>query len=401
MEANPAVPKRGALYYPYIHITNENWLKSTLLCFGNVKRIVPDLFTTRDYETIKPYASLRDRNDEPLLGEAKIYTPAVHDAQKALKDKIEAHLDVIERRFGLDNTPAEYRSGKKSFQINSRKLLENHDDPGLGEFLMLHKLAWHTDDKWDRDWDQKSWLTMHPRLGAAVMSTLALAVEEDQGLNIVTPSVRAHNALLANREDQVFQALLELPTARAEGDLGETVDELVEIVITTGFDLTRLGPEDIQGLIKDDSDLQQFRREVAALAQEIPPGMGPEARDRALRQKADAILETWRERQRLLPPSVREAITEGAVEKIAEKVGEQIRAGLAGAAGGAAAAVATHSVLALAPGVAVSVLVMAGVKFYFGRKHGGPRYLNRIRKVTDASFGSLYVPQWRVLAGKW
>jgi hypothetical protein len=33
---------RDALYYPYIHIHDVNWLKSTLLCFPSVHRIVPE-----------------------------------------------------------------------------------------------------------------------------------------------------------------------------------------------------------------------------------------------------------------------------------------------------------------------------------------------------------------------
>ena len=35
-----------ALYYPYIHIRSENWLKATLLCVPAVKRIVPENYAT-------------------------------------------------------------------------------------------------------------------------------------------------------------------------------------------------------------------------------------------------------------------------------------------------------------------------------------------------------------------
>ena len=34
---------RAALYYPYIHIRSEHWLKATLLWVPCVKRIVPSL----------------------------------------------------------------------------------------------------------------------------------------------------------------------------------------------------------------------------------------------------------------------------------------------------------------------------------------------------------------------
>ena len=33
----------GALYYPYIHIDNVDWLKGTLLVFDSVSRILPSI----------------------------------------------------------------------------------------------------------------------------------------------------------------------------------------------------------------------------------------------------------------------------------------------------------------------------------------------------------------------
>lgn len=75
--------KRGALYYPYIHIHNENWLKATLLCFGQVRRIVPDSFTVRDMATIRPYVTL-EGPDGPLLDAADIRSPRLHSARRAL-----------------------------------------------------------------------------------------------------------------------------------------------------------------------------------------------------------------------------------------------------------------------------------------------------------------------------
>ena len=35
---------RDALYYPFIHITDVNWLKATLLCFPRVRRMVPQSY---------------------------------------------------------------------------------------------------------------------------------------------------------------------------------------------------------------------------------------------------------------------------------------------------------------------------------------------------------------------
>ena len=38
-----------SLYYPYIHILNEGWLKRSLLYWDQVRRIVPDGVRPDDY----------------------------------------------------------------------------------------------------------------------------------------------------------------------------------------------------------------------------------------------------------------------------------------------------------------------------------------------------------------
>jgi hypothetical protein len=45
-----------ALYYPYIHIRDSNWLKSTLLWFGQIRRIVPEQYTINDPPEVKTFA---------------------------------------------------------------------------------------------------------------------------------------------------------------------------------------------------------------------------------------------------------------------------------------------------------------------------------------------------------
>ncbi len=42
-----------ALYFPYIHFQDENWLKYALLYWDGIKRIVPEDFFTRDSDSVK------------------------------------------------------------------------------------------------------------------------------------------------------------------------------------------------------------------------------------------------------------------------------------------------------------------------------------------------------------
>jgi hypothetical protein len=41
MAQQPQLVDRGALYYPFIHVKDEHWLKATLLCFPFLDRMVP------------------------------------------------------------------------------------------------------------------------------------------------------------------------------------------------------------------------------------------------------------------------------------------------------------------------------------------------------------------------
>ena len=47
------MPSDAALYYPRIRIQEPNWLKMTLLCFGQVRRMIPLTYTPEDNDEVK------------------------------------------------------------------------------------------------------------------------------------------------------------------------------------------------------------------------------------------------------------------------------------------------------------------------------------------------------------
>jgi hypothetical protein len=258
--------ERAALYYPYIHIRSENWLKSALLAFQKVHRIVPYVFTLADDEIIQPYAALKGADGRPLLDQAPIQTQRVMNAQDYLYRKLREHAPDLIERYAEDRTPDEFRSGERAFQLHRLKIL----DPNFSEWLVKNRLAWNT--RAFQEHDVFNWLTMHPILGSAIMSILALAVAKQEGLNVVTPSRRAHQTLLATTHEAVLARLLDLPTS-PDDDQGEhvAVQELCQAVLMTGLDLTRLTPEDIRDMIlKGGRDLQKFYGKLSSLAANIP-----------------------------------------------------------------------------------------------------------------------------------
>jgi hypothetical protein len=75
-----------ALYYPYIHIHDVNWLKATLLLFFEVRRMLPGNFTPDDSEEVRAFAE----RSPSLLSGADLWTRRANAAQKALARRLSA-----------------------------------------------------------------------------------------------------------------------------------------------------------------------------------------------------------------------------------------------------------------------------------------------------------------------
>jgi len=222
------------------------------------------------------------------------------------------------------------------------------------------------------------------------MSVLALAIAKQDGLNVVTPSPLAHQTLLANTHAQVLAKLLGTPVSPDDEESDKpTVRELAHVVLMTGFDLTRLKPEDIRDMVvKGGRDLRKFYGKLSSFAANIPSDLDKDQRRKRLQDKADEVLEDWRKCSDKLP-QLKEAIKDGATEKGLEKAVDVAKD-----------AVAAHSIVHFfggIHGVALAFVVKVGSTMLKGKDDPYP-FLNRVEKVVDKSIGSLYVPQWRKLA---
>jgi hypothetical protein len=376
--------ERSALYYPYIHIRSETWLKSALLAFQKVSRIVPSVYTLWDGDAIQRYSDICGLDGTPLLDRANSQTGRVRRAQDTLFIKLREHESILISRYSCGRTPEDFRVGEKAFQIHRMKLL----DYRFTEWLVSSKLAWNV--RGSGEDGSYEWLTMHPRLASAIMSVLALAIARQDGLSIVTPSQTTHETLLASTQEQVLSRLLDMPEFLEDEGAGRvSVQELCQVVLVTGFDLTRLTPEDIGEVIRKGSvELRKFYGGLTRFAANIPAGLDEPTRAKKLRSKAEEVLADWRQCMEKLP-QLKEAVKEGASDKGLEKAVDLAREA------GAAKSIA-HFVGGL-PGLALAVLVKAGSVMV--RKRDTPySFLNRVESIIDKRIGTLYVPQWRELA---
>jgi hypothetical protein len=378
--------ERSALYYPYIHIRSENWLKSTLLAFQRVDRIVPYPNTLRDEEIIEPYTRLRGADGKPLLDQAEFQTERVAAAQKVLLQRLMEKEGELVKRYAegeVAKVAPEYLEGDDAFQIHRGKIL----DRDHCEWLIQKKLAWNSREFVEQD--AYDWLTVHPNLGSAIMSVLALAVAKQDG-SIVTPSQRTHDTLLGNSEKQILAKLLDVPLSVDEQQNDAVaVQELCQLVVVNGIDMTILAPEDIREMVvKGGADLRKFYGMLSSFSANIPPDLDEKEREKRLKAKSDEVLEAWRTCTGKLP-QLEDAIKEATVDKGIEKAVDLVKDSLG-------AHFAVH-VLGGLHGIAFAVVVKA--TSIMVRGHETPyRYLNRIDKIADRRIGALYIPQWRKLA---
>jgi hypothetical protein len=94
MTSNVAVD-RDALYYPFIHITDVNWLKATLLCFPGVRRMVPHDYVTSDSDEVREFCETVGPRHEPLLSRVNLFSPEATEAEENLLAKLKQHDDEI------------------------------------------------------------------------------------------------------------------------------------------------------------------------------------------------------------------------------------------------------------------------------------------------------------------
>jgi hypothetical protein len=287
-----------ALYYPYIHVRSEHWLKATLLCVPAVKRIVPEDYTPEDIPSIVKYTDIVGVNG-PLLQSVPSYSEAADLAQQRLLVKLQAHPKEMQK-YARRNAPVPDQYWIHVAKFNSELL----------EYLRENELAWHSDHS--KAYGHRTWLGLHPVLGSAIMTTLGLSIAREYHYNIVTPSTDFHEALLATRDDAIFEALLTdkpmiIPTsAQASHDLGELV------IAMTGINFQALAPEDIPEL-QESEHFRKFQRLIRANAQRIQREDDIEDYRARLQSEGEEIIDAWNETKSDVSKGIKDALYDSAL----------------------------------------------------------------------------------------
>lgn len=366
-----AVLDRDALYYPYIQIRDVNWLKATLLCFPHVHRIVPRDYRMQEPAGIEEFRHVKGLRGNPLLVDQSTDQEAVFHLQERLLDRLVVHSDELAARYSFATLDTD-RGGFSPYRIHQDKMLFT-----LLNFLEEYGLARR---------GEGPWLVMHADIGTAIMSTIALAIAQDNGLDVVTDSPQVHLPVLSTGINAVFDALLGDGEDRSVSpQTAGTVDDLVQLVMTTAFDVSKLSAAQIAELSKNGQDLREFKSALAKWANLMPEMQNPDRRMERLQQYVEEVIEEWERYRRSLPRFAIDALL--GVASIAPPTALTYLTDLSQGA--------SVSLIAASAGLAVGYVTLRGLRIlqnYHRQRVSSPyRYLSQVHHAG----ATLIIPQER------
>jgi hypothetical protein len=258
--------ERDALYYPYVHIRDVNWLKRTLLIFPHVVRMVPRNYLSDDKPEVGQFANLTGARDQPLLRQADLTTESVAGAQAVLLKQIQQDVEddpSFLQRYNKDTTNRERRQGDPGFQMYPDKVSQS-----LFHYLEQHGLAWEPNYTHGPIYRE-----LHPTIGEAVMSTVAIACAKDEGLDIVTEESQSKlSHCLAMKDINAvnsswIHAARPVATGRAKTATGR---HLLEIIVYQHCDPSKLTADNLSKLSHEREALAALHEDLQKLASQIP-----------------------------------------------------------------------------------------------------------------------------------
>ena len=233
-----------ALYYPYIHIQNDDWIKVAALYYDGLTRIVPSTYTPRDSEIVKGL------NDECNF--IRNYDPGDEAIIIALDflDLAKRELSDDSRRKALYNRVRTTLPVGSEFLIHEQKIADLVKDalPELGIAKVRN--------------NEGTWYSFDPVAGSLYMASLANKVAENKSLPIVT-------------DTPVYQPIVRLlqqdtSTLFSQIDTGHA---LASLVIETHVPRD-IASVDVKQIVRfrnnHESERIRFYKEIQEIVEKIP-----------------------------------------------------------------------------------------------------------------------------------
>jgi Family of unknown function (DUF6236) len=228
------------LYFPYIHIRDEAWLKAAALYWPSVRRLVPAGYVKHDSPTARVFADagvLQDEHPQYLIDNSHELLTGLREHADALVREFSVQRAFNEQRHRPDvpqvSVPFEHRAlGWIHVTKFPARLVKHLIDLGLarsGRHIPLGQLG---PDGLDLGWAASNrgpeWVGMHPALAGAYMTVLATDVSERAGFQPLTDQTDLRLAT-PNADVQAALRLLVGREVRADTDLAQA-DSTAEYV---------------------------------------------------------------------------------------------------------------------------------------------------------------------------
>ncbi|MGV9339883.1 DUF6236 family protein [Streptomyces sp. NPDC003688] len=170
-----------AIYYPYIHVQDDTWLKAAALYWPNIGRIVPEGYPIQE-----------SRTAEVLNGELGLMvnvSPDWYGQQTGVDflEFVESHVYDLRERFPL--VPSRTIRDAPFHRVPgtpARHLVEWVDLDNKGLYMAEHILVETGLAITAHDDDGRRWMGMHPRLAAVFLTALAHHVADANQAQLVT-----------------------------------------------------------------------------------------------------------------------------------------------------------------------------------------------------------------------
>jgi hypothetical protein len=387
----------GALNYPYIRVRSVDWLKRTLLIFPHVVRMTPCRDAPADDPEIATFTEYGSRL-RPLLRAAELDSPHVHEAQHQLIEDLRGRLEVegpaFRERYGRDVAGAPDASSIKgnrtiwerrlapdaSFQIHEYKLYDE-----LSGFLVNNHLAWRPDRSYAHGAD---YLEMHPRLGEAVMATLAVACAENEGLQVVTEFPNLHGKLIGVPREKILTSCLDgmKPSGQTSGQ------QIAEFLVYRHCNVDMLSAENLLELKDERAALADFRSKLEEFAKALPPTIFSEKhREEHLGDVLRDMFHEWERDQANMGAIGRRFFGDGLIPEAGKIIDKLIEAAMKPetvahgvTAGGVIAGLTGHVLTGIGAGFAIAV-VSRGFESWSSARSGAKksplRYLTKLQDL--------------------
>jgi hypothetical protein len=353
----------GALYYPYIHIKDVNWLKANLLIFPEVQRMVPFDYGFDDSHEIIPFTQW-GLGETPLLRPANIFSPRSLEAQDMLASKLLEGFEDPEflDKFGRKAARSVLSATDPGFQIHIDKL--SYD---LRQVLRNASLSWKPAHP-----DGQGYVELHPRVGQAVMSTLAVACAQADGLDIVGDerSGELHRCLVEKDLKSIYDTWL-CEKTMLDAPKEATGEELMDFVLGFKVDVSKLTPQRLREIAAEREPIDKLLVALREHAAKIPAMDDGPKRHEFFMQAADKVMTEWQEDRKNLSGFGREffgtdltKISSDFVGKATGKLIDTAVSATSAVAAGWLGTMAKGGLFGLGAGLFVGLITHAGTSYH-------------------------------------